>query len=145
MVESQSQANQAAASGGLAGGAFVGREREMGELGAVLEDALAGRGRLAMLVGEPGISKTRTAQQLAARAETRGAQVLWGWCYEGEGAPPFWPWVQPIRSYLQQRDPQQLRSELLVALFVVSCAGCFVPPHPTVTQLFSSFSYPTDR
>ena len=39
-----------------------------------------------MLVGEPGIGKTRTAQELAAQAETLGAQVLWGWCYEEEGA-----------------------------------------------------------
>jgi predicted ATPase len=54
---------------------------------------------LLMLVGEPGIGKTRTAQELAGHAETRGAQVLWGWCYEEEGAPPFWPWVQPIRAY----------------------------------------------
>ena len=50
---------------GLAGGVFVGRQREMGELKAALEEALSGQGRLAMLVGEPGIGKTRTAQELA--------------------------------------------------------------------------------
>ena len=96
----------------LMGGAFVGRQREMGKLKAVLEDALSGQGQLLMLVGEPGIGKTRTAQELAAYAETRGAQILWGWCYEEEGAPPFWPWLQPIRSYIQQRDPEQLQSEM---------------------------------
>ena len=31
-----------------------------------------------MLVGEPGIGKNRTAQELASNAETRGAQVRWG-------------------------------------------------------------------
>ncbi len=41
----------------LAGGVFVGRQREMGELKAALEDALSGRGRLVTLVGEPGIGK----------------------------------------------------------------------------------------
>jgi len=45
----------------LAGGVFVGRQQEMGEMKAALEDALSGRGRLVMLVGEPGIGKTRTA------------------------------------------------------------------------------------
>ena len=50
------------------GSAFVGREREMIELKASLEDAISGRGRLVMLVGEPGIGKTRTAQELAALA-----------------------------------------------------------------------------
>ena len=38
----------------LAGGVFVGRQSEMGELKAALEDALSGRGRLVTLVGEPG-------------------------------------------------------------------------------------------
>ncbi len=84
----------------------------MADLKVALEEALSGQGRLVMLVGEPGIGKTRTAQELAAQAETLGAQVLWGWCYEEEGAPPYWPWVQPIRSYIQQADPEQLASEM---------------------------------
>ncbi|MFB3093965.1 MAG: AAA family ATPase, partial [Dehalococcoidia bacterium] len=96
----------------LAGGVFVGRQREMGELKACLEDALSGRGRLVTLVGEPGIGKTRTAQELATYAGLRGAQVLWGRCYEEQGMPPYWPWVQAIRSYVRERDPEQLRSEM---------------------------------
>jgi tetratricopeptide (TPR) repeat protein len=96
----------------LTEGEFVGRQREMGELRVILEDALSSQGQLLMLVGEPGIGKTRTAQELAAHAGARGAQVLWGWCYEEEGAPPFWPWLQPIRSYVQQRDPEQLKAEM---------------------------------
>ena len=96
----------------LAGGVFVGRQREMGELKACLEDALSGRGRLVTLVGEPGIGKTRTAQELATYAGLRGAQVLWGRCYEGQGVPSYWPWVQAIRSYVREREPEQLRSEM---------------------------------
>ncbi|MFQ6025969.1 MAG: protein kinase [Dehalococcoidia bacterium] len=96
----------------LAGGVFVGRQREMGELKAALEDALSGRGRLVTLVGEPGIGKTRTAQELATYAGLRGAQTLWGRCYEDQGVPPYWPWVQAIRSYVREKDPEQLRSEM---------------------------------
>ena len=84
----------------------------MAELTAALEDALAGHGRLVMLAGEPGIGKTRIAQELAAVAEQRGANVLWGRCYEGEGAPPYWPWVQSMRSYVQLKDAGQLAAEL---------------------------------
>ncbi|MFQ6028623.1 MAG: AAA family ATPase [Dehalococcoidia bacterium] len=91
---------------------FVGRQPEMGELKAALDDALSGQGRLVMLTGEPGIGKTRTAQELASYAETVGAQVLWGRCYEEEGAPPYWPWVLPIRSYIQQTTSEQLQSEM---------------------------------
>ena len=96
----------------LAGGVFVGRQRELGDLKAALEDALSGRGRLVTLVGEPGIGKTRTAQELATYAGLRGAQILWGRSYEEQGVPPYWPWVQAIRSYVRERDPEQLRSEM---------------------------------
>ena len=41
------------------GRVFVGRQREMAELRAALDDAMAGHGRLVMLAGEPGIGKTR--------------------------------------------------------------------------------------
>ena len=54
----------------------MGRERELGELNKALEDTLAGQGRLVMLAGEPGIGKTRTAQELASRAEVQGADFL---------------------------------------------------------------------
>ena len=69
---------------------------------AALDDAMSGQGRLVMLVGEPGIGKTRTARELAAHAERQGAQVLWGWCYEDEGAPSYWPWVQSIGSFVNE-------------------------------------------
>ncbi len=91
---------------------FVGRHREMAELRTALDDAIAGQGRIVMLAGEPGIGKTRTARELSAHAEQRGAQVFWGWCYEDGGAPPYWPCLQPIRSYVQQAESEQLRSEM---------------------------------
>src|ERR671919_1681969 len=97
---------------GLVGNAFVGRQREMDELKSALEDTLAGRGRLVMLVGEPGIGKTRTAQEFAAYAQKRGALVLWGRCHESAGAPPYWPWVQILRTYVRERDAAQLGAEM---------------------------------
>ena len=93
-------------------GAFVGRLQELADLKVALEESLTGRGRLVMLGGEPGIGKTRTAQELASYAETRGTQVLWGRCYEEEGAPPYWPWLQSLRSYIQQRTSEQLLAEM---------------------------------
>ena len=94
------------------GSVFVGRQREMAELTAALEDAVSGQGRLFMLVGEPGIGKTRTTQELASYAENRGTKVFWGRCYEEEGAPPYWPWVQTMRSYIQQVSAEQLIAEM---------------------------------
>lgn len=53
----------------------VGRQREMSELRRAVDDPLSGQGRLVMLAGEPGISKTRTAQELMSHAENGGARV----------------------------------------------------------------------
>jgi DNA-binding CsgD family transcriptional regulator len=75
-------------------------------LRAALEQALARRGRGVMIAGEPGIGKTRTAQEFSEFALRQGASVLWGRCYEEAGAPPYWPWVQIIRSLLQSRAPE---------------------------------------
>jgi tetratricopeptide (TPR) repeat protein len=94
------------------GGVFVGRQKEMDQLRSIFEGTLSGRGSLVALVGEPGIGKTRIAQELAGYAGLRGARVLWGRCYESGGAPPYWPWVQAIRSYVNQTDRDQLRQEM---------------------------------
>ncbi|MCH7906717.1 MAG: protein kinase [Chloroflexi bacterium] len=104
----------------LAGGVFVGRQREMDQLKGALEDVLGGRGRLITLVGEPGIGKTRTCEELATYAGLRGAQVLWGRCYETGGQPPYWPWVQAIRSYVREIDPDELRRQMGSSASVVA-------------------------
>ena len=91
---------------------FVGREAELAELAAGLDDAVAGRGRLFLLAGEPGIGKSRLADLLAARARRHGARVLVGRCWEAGGAPAYWPWVQSLRTYLRECDPAALREQL---------------------------------
>ena len=92
--------------------AFVGRERELDELLVALADARAGHGRLALIGGEPGIGKSRLADELAERAEELGARVLFGRCWEAGGAPAYWPWVHSLRSYVREREPAALRQEL---------------------------------
>jgi class 3 adenylate cyclase len=87
---------------------FVGRQRELEVLRGAFEQACSGHGRIVMLAGEPGIGKTRTAQELAGHAAQREAAVLWGRCHEESGAPPYWPWVQVIRGSLRDADPDLL-------------------------------------
>ncbi|TAK73946.1 MAG: hypothetical protein EPO16_11665, partial [Dehalococcoidia bacterium] len=88
----------------LARGVFVGREKELERLRGALDTALLGRGSLVMLVGEPGIGKTRTTQELETYARMRGALVLWGGAYESSGAPPYRPWVQVAGMFASQDD-----------------------------------------
>ena len=97
---------------GLAGRVFVGREAELEELRGAADETLAGRGRLVLIAGEPGIGKTRTAEELATYAQVRGANVHWGRCHEDDGAPAYWPWMQVIRSYVREADPVALAWEM---------------------------------
>src|SRR4051794_7848003 len=86
-------------------GAFVGRQAELNDLRAGLEAAIAGHGRLFLLSGEPGIGKSRLADELTREARTRGAIVLSGRCWEAGGAPAFWPWTQALRAHLREASP----------------------------------------
>ncbi|HEY8173410.1 MAG TPA: AAA family ATPase [Dehalococcoidia bacterium] len=93
-------------------GFFVGRREEMDGLKEALESALSGKGSLAMLVGEPGIGKTRLAEEFAVYAGLRGAQVLTGHCYEGEASLPYRPFVEAFRQYTRSRPDAELRAQL---------------------------------
>lgn len=83
---------------------FVCRERELAAATAALDHALAGRGQLLLLAGEPGIGKTRLAAELAELARGRGATALWGRCQEGEEERAYWPWEQLLRAGLPDWD-----------------------------------------
>jgi class 3 adenylate cyclase len=87
-----------------AAASFVGRERELTELRSALDSLANGIGQLYSIAGEPGIGKTRLAEEIAAQAARQGARVAWGRCWEGGGAPPFWPWIQVIREFASHLD-----------------------------------------
>ena len=71
----------------LSSNTFVGRERELAELVSACEAGGDSDAHLFLIYGEPGIGKTRLADKLASRVKARGLQVLWGRCWEGDGAP----------------------------------------------------------
>ncbi|MGN6170481.1 MAG: BTAD domain-containing putative transcriptional regulator [Solirubrobacteraceae bacterium] len=91
---------------------FVGREREFGQLTATLNDACSHNGRLVLVVGEPGIGKSRLAEELVAQAHARGFQVLIGRCWEAGGAPAYWPWTQVLQGLTRELEPERLRRQL---------------------------------
>src|SRR6476646_1208594 len=77
---------------------FVGREAERAEIRAALARAAAGQGGLILLVGEPGIGKTRLADEASDDARGLGFEVVWGRCWEGEAPPAYLPWTQVMRA-----------------------------------------------
>lgn len=93
------------------GDVFVGRRPLLRELVRRLEAARTGRGGVVLLAGEAGIGKTGVLTRLAAAARARAFPVQRAWCYEGEGAPPLWPWEkilgglgQDLESRLGEAD-----------------------------------------
>jgi tetratricopeptide (TPR) repeat protein len=91
---------------------LVGRDAELVILRDAVDTALAGRGRVVLLAGEPGIGKTSLAVETTAYADAHGAQVRWGSCWEGGGAPAFWPWIQVLRAHAAEIDDATLAHEV---------------------------------
>lgn len=87
---------------------LVGRSRELDELLGAVQGLSAGRGSLFFLVGEPGIGKTRLAEETAAHASGLGSRVFWGRCWEGSEAPAYWPFIQIIRECAAVLDANAL-------------------------------------
>jgi class 3 adenylate cyclase/tetratricopeptide (TPR) repeat protein len=91
---------------------FTGRVAELTRLERRLGEACGSRGGVAMLVGEPGIGKTRTLEEFAETARGQEALVLWGRCYEGEAAQPYGPFAEAIAEYARKADAATLWADL---------------------------------
>ena len=76
----------------------VGRDDELARLTTAVGDVLAGRGRIVLLTGVPGIGKTSLLAEGRALAES---QVTWleGHCLS-YGGVPAWPFVEALLGWL---------------------------------------------
>jgi AAA ATPase domain len=90
------------------GVAVVGRERELREIGLLLDRAAAGAGGLLTLVGAPGSGKTALAEAAADEAWRRGFEVLRG--SPPAGQPGRLVWTQLLRD---AGAPDELAAGLL--------------------------------
>ena len=79
----------------------IGREAERAELQQRLEEAMAGRGSMVMIGGEPGVGKTHLINAVLDEARHRGAYANIGHCYEMEGAPPYVPFIEMLERTSQ--------------------------------------------
>jgi DNA-binding SARP family transcriptional activator len=100
---------------GPSGEQFLGRTGELAELLAVLDEAGSAT-RVAIIEGEPGIGKTRLAEEVTREAARRGDTVLWGRAFEGGAAPAFWPWLPPLRTLVEQLSSGEPFEPALAAL-----------------------------
>ena len=75
---------------------FVGRDIELAQLLAALDQAAQGQGSFWFVGSESGVGKTRLIKELRIRALVRGANVLSGQAIEGQGRS-YQIWQEPLR------------------------------------------------
>ncbi|MFG2043268.1 BTAD domain-containing putative transcriptional regulator [Dactylosporangium sp. NPDC048998] len=92
-------ADAVGAVGAVEADALVGRDDELRTVDRLLAEAAAGRGRLLLVSGSPGIGKSALLREVAARAERRaGGLVGTGTGVDGDAPPVFLPWAQILRG-----------------------------------------------
>jgi DNA-binding SARP family transcriptional activator/Tfp pilus assembly protein PilF len=79
---------------------LVGRRSELPEMLRHVEAACEGNGGLTIIYGEAGVGKSRLLRELAANAQWRGVQTVWGRCYELAAPPAYQPLVEALRAGL---------------------------------------------
>ena len=79
---------------------FVGRESELAELTANLNEAQAGNGRMVVVEGEAGIGKTRLIHKLASTAMEQGFEASYGRCLSLQQADPYAPFIDALGDKL---------------------------------------------
>ncbi|MFI7616066.1 ATP-binding protein [Nonomuraea terrae] len=91
----------------LAAHELIGREHPAALLRAEISRVVVSHGGLVLVTGEAGIGKTTLVTSAAGEARQRGALVVGGACWESDGAPGYWPWVQVIRALRRAADPEE--------------------------------------
>jgi class 3 adenylate cyclase/tetratricopeptide (TPR) repeat protein len=91
---------------------MVGRELEFERAATTADRALAGEGGVLVVLGEPGIGKSRLVEEL--RGHVSGSAVTWleGRCVSFGGSTPYLPFRDPILDALQlpRGEPAPTRS-----------------------------------
>ena len=90
---------------------LFGRGAELNELNRMWRDACGGRRAVAVIVGEPGIGKTRLAAELCRGAYAEGAAVLLGRCYE-DSIVPYQSFVEALRHHVSETPLDELRLQV---------------------------------
>ena len=87
---------------------LVGRGRDLASLLSGIDDTASSRGRLFLISGEPGVGKTRLADEVAAAAEAKGMALLIGHCSEHDEAVAYLPFVEVLENFVGRTPDREL-------------------------------------
>lgn len=91
---------------------LVGRDDPLARLGGLFAASQAGQLVVALLVGAPGIGKTRLIEAFPAPALAAGAVVLRGNSSPSAGMPPYLPFLRSLGDYVRATQPERLRTQV---------------------------------
>jgi predicted ATPase/class 3 adenylate cyclase len=91
--------------GALPSGPLIGREEELRRLLSAVDVVTHGSGQLVLLVGEPGVGKTRLAQEATLHLRNRGFRVAVGRCYDGDQSVPYYPFREALETLYASCTP----------------------------------------
>ena len=90
---------------------IVTREDELRHITDALDATLGGAAKMVFLSGEPGVGKTRLAQEASIAAQERGFLVVTGRCQEPYQTMPYYPFVEALLAAVTNAAPA-IREEL---------------------------------
>jgi tetratricopeptide (TPR) repeat protein/transcriptional regulator with XRE-family HTH domain len=97
--------------GSLPEGPLAARETERTQLGGAIEQVACGAGRTVMIEGEPGIGKTRLAQEATLLAHAHGFLIVTGRCFAPQATVAYYPFLEAL-SRAREAASEALRTEL---------------------------------
>jgi predicted ATPase len=89
------------------------RDQELDRSAAALDDAVAGRGRIVVIEGPPGIGKTRLVSDVRALAKVRGFGRVGASCDELESAMSWSVVRQMVERSVSRASGAEARKQLL--------------------------------
>ena len=118
-------------------GRLVGREVELYQARRMWQQAIAGKGQLLLISGEPGVGKTRLMREIVTQAEVSGGQAYIGE-NQAEGNAPYAAFAQIIRRTMSSHQNNGLELPNLVLAELISIAPNLhvdypdIPPNPAL-------------
>src|SRR5262245_5707981 len=105
---------------------LVGRDQELETLAGLQRRATAGQGAIALLVGDPGVGKSRLLYEFLHRTEAEGGLELGTTCASYGRSMAYRPIVELLRRYLglaEGSSGEEIRSRVAEQLQFLGLAG----------------------
>jgi class 3 adenylate cyclase/tetratricopeptide (TPR) repeat protein len=110
---------------------FVGRETEIAQLRQALDQAYVGHGQVVVLIGEPGVGKSRLIHEFTHSSHANGWRVLEARAVSYGAATSYLPVTEFLKVYFEittSDDPQAIREKVTSKLLSLDDALLSVLP-----------------